>query len=82
MYDDTAEVVITLSQSQMSDLKGEPLEIGTYSNSNYSGEYNNKVENIPGLYYYKMAGEFKNKYSITTNWTLGENSKTAKEAIR
>lgn len=82
VYDDTAEVVITLSQSQMSDLKGEPLEIGTYSNRNYSGEYNNKVENIPGLYYYKMAGEFKNKYSITTNWTLGENSKTAKEAIR
>ena len=74
VYDDTAEVTITLSQSQMDALKKESLE--------FSGAYNNKVKDIPGLYYYTMNNTFKTAYGINTNWTLGNNSKTAKEAIR
>ncbi len=74
VYDDTAEVTITLSQSQMDDLKKESLE--------FSGAYNNKVENIPGLYYYTMSNNFKTAYGINTNWKPGNNSETAKGAIK
>lgn len=74
VYDDTAEVTITLSQSQMDNLKKESLE--------FSGAYNNKVENIPGLYYYTMNNNFKTAYGINTNWKPGNNSETAKGAIK
>lgn len=74
VYDGDAEVTITLSQSQMDNLKKESLE--------FSGKYNNKVRDIPGLYYYTMDNTFKTNYGIITKWNLGENSNTAKEAIK
>lgn len=64
-YKETPDLIVNLSSDNISSLKQESL--------NFGGEFNKTKEIIPGLYAYEMKG-FKDKYGITTNWTIGKNN--------
>ncbi len=68
-YTEDYDLRVTLDSDDVTKLKNESLDL--------TGKFNNKVKDIPGLYYYKMKDEFVNSYHIDRKWTPGENSKTA-----
>lgn len=84
IYDDAADMTITISKSQMTDLKKYNYKI-IVDGDNYT-----KVDDIPGLYYYMIPDKpIDENVSLKIsdlivrgpNWILGNNSETAKEAM-
>ena len=76
IYNGDADMTITISKQQMKELKSDGYKITVDGNS-YT-----KVDNIPGLYYYKITDSYiEELITRGDNWILGNNSKTAKGAM-
>lgn len=76
IYNGDADMTITISKQQMKELKSDDYKI-TVDGDSYT-----KVDNIPGLYYYKITDSYiEELITRGDNWILGNNSKTAKGAM-
>lgn len=73
VYDGTADMIITIPKKQMQKFKSDEFEI------TLNGDYT-KVDGIPNLYSYKITDSTITDL-MDRRWTLGENSKTAKEVM-
>lgn len=73
VYNENAELTVTLNSDTIRSLANLPLES--------TGKYT-KVNNIPGLYYYKMGSDITGIIGTNAKWKNGYNSDAAISATR